>query len=39
MPMWITWLTDHWLTVLLLAGIFVAVLYIILDRSLLFYKE
>lgn len=39
MPMWISWLTDHWLTILLLAGIVVAVVYIILERSLLFYKE
>lgn len=39
MPAWIQWLTEHWLSVMLAAGAAVAVIYVILHRKLLFYKE
>lgn len=39
MPIWIEWLTDNWLSVMLLAGIVVAVILLYLNRGTLFYKE
>lgn len=39
MPLWIKWLTDNWLPVMLLAGIVVAVILVALNRKTLFYKE
>ncbi|MFD0589964.1 hypothetical protein ACFQZE_18445 [Paenibacillus sp. GCM10027627] len=39
MPGWIAWLTEHWLSVMLTLGAIVAILYVIINRKILFYKE
>ncbi|MBH5319013.1 hypothetical protein I6N90_14500 [Paenibacillus sp. GSMTC-2017] len=39
MPAWITWLTVHWLSVMLTSGAVIAVIFVIVNRKLLFYKE
>ncbi|GGG78531.1 hypothetical protein GCM10010918_39320 [Paenibacillus radicis (ex Gao et al. 2016)] len=39
MPLWIEWLTHHWLSVMLIAGAIIAVLYVMINRDMLFYKE
>ncbi|CAM4343510.1 hypothetical protein PAAL109150_21805 [Paenibacillus alkaliterrae] len=39
MPLWIEWLRDHWLSFMLAAGTIVAIIYVVANRKLLFYKE
>lgn len=39
MPLWIAWLQEHWISFLIVAGVVIAVIYVIANRSLLFYKE
>jgi len=39
MPLWIAWLQEHWLATLLVIGVVVAIVYVIANKSLLFYKE
>jgi len=39
MPLWIEWLTDHWVGTILVLGVIVAVIYVLTNRSSLFYKE
>jgi hypothetical protein len=39
MPLWIEWLKEHWLSFLLTIGIVIAIVYVIANRKLLFYKE
>lgn len=39
MPAWIAWLKENWLSVMLGAGVLIAVIYVFANRKLLFYKE
>ncbi len=39
MPLWIAWLKEHWLSVMLTIGIIIAIASVIANRKLLFYKE
>lgn len=39
MPLWIAWLRDNWMSILLGAGVIVAVIYVLANRKLLFFKE
>lgn len=39
MPLWIAWLRDHWMSVMLAGGAVIAVIYVIARRKLLFFKE
>lgn len=39
MPVWIAWLKEHWLSVMLGAGAALAIIYVIANRKLLFFKE
>lgn len=39
MPAWIAWLKENWLSIMLGAGAIIAVIYVIANRKLLFYKE
>jgi len=39
MPLWIAFIKDHWLSLLLIIGIAVAILFVYANRKLLFYKE
>lgn len=39
MPLWIAWLRDNWMSILLGAGVIVAVIYVLAHRKLLFFKE
>lgn len=39
MPLWIQWLKDHWLSLLLALGAAIAIIYVIAKRKLLFFKE
>jgi hypothetical protein len=39
MPLWLEWLDNHWLPVLLTIGVVIAIVYVIANRKLLFYKE
>jgi hypothetical protein len=39
MPLWIAFIKDHWLSLLLILGIVVAFLFVYANRKLLFYKE
>jgi len=39
MPLWIAWLRDNWLTVMLGIGVIIAVLLVIANRKLYFFKE
>ncbi len=39
MPLWLEWLDNHWLPVLLTIGVVIAIVYVIAHRKLLFYKE
>ncbi|WP_256976009.1 MULTISPECIES: hypothetical protein [unclassified Paenibacillus] len=39
MPLWIAWLRDNWLSIMLCAGVIIAVIYVIANRKLLFFKE
>lgn len=39
MPLWIAWLKEHWISFLIVVGVVIAVIYVIANRSLLFYKE
>ncbi|GFN33266.1 hypothetical protein PCURB6_35260 [Paenibacillus curdlanolyticus] len=39
MPLWIEWLTEHWIGTILVLGVIVAILYVMTKRSSLFYKE
>jgi len=39
MPAWIAWLKENWLSIMLGAGVIIAVIYVIANRKLLFYKE
>lgn len=39
MPEWIAWLSEHWLSVMLGLGALAAVIYVIANRKLLFFKE
>lgn len=39
MPLWIAWIKEHWLSLMLIIGIVVAILFVFANRKLLFYKE
>lgn len=39
MPLWIKWLSEHWMSVLITIGVIVAIAYVINNRKLLFFKE
>lgn len=39
MPLWIAWLRDNWMSILLGAGVIVAVIFVLANRKLLFFKE
>ncbi|MDF2836211.1 MAG: hypothetical protein K0Q63_1851 [Paenibacillus sp.] len=39
MPLWIAWLRDNWMSILLGAGVVIAVIYVLANRKLLFFKE
>lgn len=39
MPTWIAWLTENWLSIMLASGAVIAVVFVIINRKLLFYKE
>lgn len=39
MPLWIEWLTEHWLSVMLVAGLLIAALYVLFNRDMLFSKD
>jgi hypothetical protein len=39
MPIWIAWIRDHWLSLMLGAGVIIAALLVWANRQLLFYKE
>jgi len=39
LPLWIAWLKEHWISFLIVVGVVIAVIYVIANRSLLFYKE
>lgn len=39
MPLWIEWLADHWLPVMLTAGIVVALILVAMNRKYIFYKD
>ncbi len=39
MPLWIEWLTDHWIGTILVLGVIAAVIYVMTNRNSLFYKE
>jgi hypothetical protein len=39
MPLWIEWMKENWLSLILILGIVIAIAYVIAKRKLLFYKE
>lgn len=39
MPLWIEWLRNNWLSIMLTAGVIVAIIYVITKRKMLFYKD
>ncbi len=39
MPLWIAWLEEHWLSAMLILGAIVSVLFVFINRKLIFYKE
>lgn len=39
MPLWIEWIRDNWLSLILAAGVAIAVIYVITKRKELFFKE
>ncbi|MDQ0063238.1 hypothetical protein J2T15_004431 [Paenibacillus harenae] len=39
MPLWLEWLDNHWLPVLLTLGVIIAIVYVFNNRKQLFYKE